>query len=73
MHAILPSGTGSTESLSAGMDGIEIRIGSGDWAEVRRGDELLYRGHEDEASDYALTILGAKFSYGDVDGPRYRA
>lgn len=49
-----------------------ISYGGGDWAEVRVGEVVVFRGHHDEANEYLIDMMGIKVSYDDVDGPRVR-
>lgn len=44
---------------------------SRDWAEVVADDEVVYRGHVDEAQEYALLLLPVQWIEGeDVPGER---
>lgn len=75
-HGCHPSELGPQDIATAlsNYDAIapSISYGGGDWAEVRIGEVVVFRGHHDEANEYLIDMMGIKVSHDDVDGPRVR-
>lgn len=49
---------------------VQVRVGEGDWAEVQVNGDTVFRGHEDEAADAVMRILGVSVISASVAGDR---
>lgn len=49
---------------------VSLHVGDGDWAEVRVGDAVVYRGHEDDCHRALVDLLQVELVLEPVHGPR---